>query len=70
MATWPGGVGVAIRSVVPQPDPIAAYPPGSGILRYADNQPQFSIAEFAARAYAGDNTGLPNVVPTRTQGRL
>ena len=56
-----GGVGVFIRGVVPQPDPIAAYPPGSGILRYDDNQTAFAIAEFAARAYAGGPVGLPNV---------
>jgi uncharacterized protein GlcG (DUF336 family) len=57
-----GGIGVFIRGVVPEPDRIAAYPPGSGILRYEDDQNAFAIAELAARAYAGDNTGLPNVV--------
>ena len=62
-----GGVGVFIRGVVPQPDPIAAYPPDSGILRYDDNQTAFAIAEFAARAYAGGRVGLPNVEGPRLE---
>lgn len=57
-----GGIGVFIRGVVPQPDRVAAYPTeSSGILRYEDDQPEFTIAEFAARAYAGGPVGLPNV---------
>ncbi|MGH7787949.1 MAG: heme-binding protein [Candidatus Binatia bacterium] len=56
-----GGIGVFVRHVVPEPDRVAAYPPGSGILRYEDDQSAFALAEFAARAYAGDRVGLPNV---------
>ncbi len=74
-----GGVGVFIRRIVPVPDPVAAYPVDppagpSGILRYDDAQASngvetisgqqiYGVAEFAARAYAGDQTGFPNVVP-------
>src|SRR5262249_32665983 len=49
--------------IVPQPDPIAAYPPGSGILRYDDNETAYNVAEVAARAFAGDQTGFPDIVP-------
>jgi uncharacterized protein GlcG (DUF336 family) len=58
-----GGIGVFVRGITPSPDPIAAYPPGSGILRYDDNELAYALAEFAARSYAGDRTGLPDIAP-------
>ena len=61
-AAWPAASACSSAASCPSPIAIAAYPPGSGILRYEDDQNAFAIAELAARAYAGDNTGLPNVV--------
>ena len=57
-----GGVGVAIRGVTPQPDPVAAADAPHVILRKSNANPAFTLAEFAARAFAGDHTGFPNVV--------
>jgi uncharacterized protein GlcG (DUF336 family) len=66
-----GGIGVVLRGVEIQCDPVAAFDPqnparigsSTSILRLADNNPDFAQMEFAARAYAGDNTGLPNLAP-------
>jgi uncharacterized protein GlcG (DUF336 family) len=59
-----GGIGVVLRGVEIQCDPVAALrqPGGStSILRLDGNNPDFTQMELAARAYAGDNTGLPNL---------
>lgn len=56
-----GGIGVAIRGVVLQPDPVAAGDAPDQILRRTDRNAAFELAEFAARAFAGDDAGLPTV---------
>jgi len=62
-----GGIGVAIRGVLPPPDAVAASDAPDDILRKefdeaaADVVRELTIAEFAARAFAGDNVGLPDV---------
>jgi uncharacterized protein GlcG (DUF336 family) len=63
-----GGVGVAIRGVTPQPDPVAAADAPNMILRKSDASAAFSVAEFAARSFAGDKTGFPTVVPKGLPG--
>jgi uncharacterized protein GlcG (DUF336 family) len=64
-----GGIGVALRGIDPGPDSEAA-PEGNVVLRRQDGDPAFDIAEFAARAFAGDpkrfiptivNQGLVNI---------
>ncbi len=61
-----GGVGVAVRGTRRVPDRFAQRldrfdEPDSGVLRGSADDPNFDVAELAARAYAGDATGLPNV---------
>ena len=62
-----GGVGVALRGQQRARDPFAQRTqarfnePDGGVLRGAGDDPNFAIAELAARAYAGDATGFPNV---------
>jgi uncharacterized protein GlcG (DUF336 family) len=80
MATLPGGVpifkngrmsagiGVAIRGITLGPDPVAAKDAPDVILRRDDNDPAFTLAEFAARAFAGDDTGLPTLARTGLPG--
>ena len=55
-----GGIGVALRGTNPGPD-VDAAPEGNVVLRRQDGNPDFDVAEFAARAFAGDPTP---VVPT------
>ncbi len=55
-----GGVGVALRGQQLVPDPIASRA-GEDILRKSGDDPAFDIAELAARAFAGDATGFPNI---------
>ena len=64
-----GGIGVALRGTNPGPDAEAA-PEGNVVLRRQDGDPDFDVAEFAARAFAGDpkrfiptivNKGLVNI---------
>jgi uncharacterized protein GlcG (DUF336 family) len=55
-----GGIGVALRGTNPGPDTDAA-PEGNVVLRRQDGDPAFDVAEFAARAFAGDPRA---VVPT------
>jgi uncharacterized protein GlcG (DUF336 family) len=57
-----GGIGVVLRGVEIECDPVAAFD-STSVLRLNDNNPDFALMEFAARAYAGDNTGLPRVSP-------
>ncbi len=57
-----GGIGVVLRGVEIQCDPVAAFD-SSSILRLDGNNPDFTLMELAARAYAGDDTGLPNLTP-------
>jgi uncharacterized protein GlcG (DUF336 family) len=56
-----GGIGVVLRDVAIQCDPTAAFD-STSVLRLADDNPEFALMEFAARAFAGNGTGLPNVV--------
>ena len=62
-----GGVGVAIRGVTPAKDPVAAFD-DTAILRRSDANAAFTLAEFAARAFAGDKTGFPTLVPKGLPG--
>jgi uncharacterized protein GlcG (DUF336 family) len=57
-----GGIGVVLRGVEIECDPVAAFD-STSVLRLSDSNPDFALMEFAARAYAGDNTGLPRVSP-------
>ena len=57
-----GGVGVVLRGVEIECDPVAAFD-STSILRLDDTNPDFNLMEFAARAYAGDNVGLPRLTP-------
>lgn len=59
-----GGVGVAVRGVQPMPDPVAAFDAPNVILRTTDTDPAYEAAEFAARAYAGDDAGIPTLRAT------
>ncbi|MBI3786498.1 MAG: heme-binding protein, partial [Deltaproteobacteria bacterium] len=56
-----GGVGVALRGVTPAPDPVAAFDEPDMVLRRSDQNPDFALAEFAARAFAGDRVGFPTL---------
>jgi len=56
-----GGIGVAVRGVQPVPDPVAASDAPDAILRKADTDPAYEAAEFAARAFAGDDLGIPTL---------
>jgi uncharacterized protein GlcG (DUF336 family) len=64
-----GGIGVVMRGSNPGPDSEAAKE-GNIVLRRQDGDPDFDVAEFAARAFAGDpkafvptivNKGLVNI---------
>jgi uncharacterized protein GlcG (DUF336 family) len=63
-----GGVGVAVRGVVPAADPVAAFDAPNVILRRSDANPAYRAAELAARAFAGDHTGFPLVAPKGLPG--
>ncbi len=52
-----GGIGVVMRGSNPPPDSQAA-PEGNVVLRRQDGDPDFDVAEFAARAFAGDPTAV------------
>ncbi len=56
-----GGIGVAIRGKNPGPDSQAA-PEGDVVLRRQDGDPDFDVAEFAARAFAGDPTPVVETI--------
>jgi uncharacterized protein GlcG (DUF336 family) len=56
-----GGIGVAARGVLPLPDPVAAFDDEVRILRKDDGDAAFELAEFAARAFAGDDVGIPTL---------
>jgi uncharacterized protein GlcG (DUF336 family) len=60
-ARMAGGVGVALRRMVLLPDPAASFDAPDG-LRQADGDPAFDIAEFAARAFAGEPLAIPTLV--------
>jgi uncharacterized protein GlcG (DUF336 family) len=60
-----GGIGVAIRGVSYQTlpaDPVANADNPNGLRKEATN-PNLTLAEFAARAFAGDNVAIDNVKP-------
>jgi len=57
-----GGIGVVLRGVEIQCDPVAAFD-STSILRLSDQNPAYAQMEFAARAFAGDDTGFPNLTP-------
>ena len=60
-----GGIGVAVRGVSYEtlpPDPVA-NPDNPNGLRKADTNPLLNTGEFAARAFAGDNTVIANLKP-------
>lgn len=59
-----GGIGVALRGVTLDPDPVAAQDDPTGVLRRDDRDAAFTLAEFAARAFAGGSSGLPGVCAT------
>jgi len=61
--TMVGGVGVAIRGVTPLPDPVAAADAPNTILRRSDSSAAYTLAEFMARAFAGDGGALPGLIP-------
>jgi len=65
-----GGIGVALRGVTLQPDPVAAADDPTVILRRDDQNIAFTVAEFAARAFAGDSVRLviPTIVPKGLAG--
>jgi len=58
-----GGVGVAVRGVGADPDPVAAFDAPEIVLRRDDRDDAYDAGEFAARAFAGDNVGIPTVKP-------
>ena len=64
-----GGIGVAIRGVNYQTlptDPVANPDNPNGLRKEATN-PNLTLAEFAARAFAGDNTVIANLKPKGLQ---
>jgi uncharacterized protein GlcG (DUF336 family) len=63
-----GGVGVALRGTTLVPDPIASTDAPDVILRKSDDDPNFAVAEFAARAFAGDKTGFPRIAKRGLEG--
>ncbi len=63
-----GGVGVALRNVTLNPCPVAARDAPTVVLRRDDQDPAFTVAEFAARAFAGDRLAFPTVVPKGLPG--
>jgi uncharacterized protein GlcG (DUF336 family) len=63
-----GGIGVIVRpdgGLLLNHDPVAAFDAPDGILRRDDSNPEFTLGEFAARAFAGDNTGFPDTVKAK-----
>ncbi len=57
-----GGIGVVLRGSNPGPD-FEAAPEGNVVLRRQDGDPDFDVAEFAARAFAGDPRAfVPTIV--------
>jgi uncharacterized protein GlcG (DUF336 family) len=60
-ARMAGGIGVVMRGSNPPPDSQAA-PEGNVVLRRQDGDPDFDVAEFAARAFAGDVTAVIKTV--------
>ncbi len=52
-----GGIGVVMRGSNPGPDSQAASE-GDVVLRRQDGDPDFDVAEFAARAFVGDPTAI------------
>jgi uncharacterized protein GlcG (DUF336 family) len=63
-----GGIGVALRGVVLAPDAAAAFDYPGLVLRRTDQNSDFELAEFAARAFAGDHVGLPTLAPKGLPG--
>jgi uncharacterized protein GlcG (DUF336 family) len=64
-----GGIGVAVRGVSYQTlpaDPVANFDNPDGLRKDATN-PELTIAEFAARAFAGDVVAIDNVEPKGLQ---
>jgi len=64
-----GGIGVAIRGVSYQTlpvDPVANSDNPNGLRKQATN-PNLTLAEFAARAFAGDQTVIANLKPKGLQ---
>ncbi|HVM95648.1 MAG TPA: heme-binding protein [Candidatus Acidoferrales bacterium] len=62
-----GGIGVALRGVALLPDPVAAFDQPKIVLRRSDQNPDFGVAEFAARAFAGDRVGFQTLAPKGLQ---
>lgn len=61
-----GGIGVAVRGVSYQTlpaDPVANADNPDG-LRKAGTDPRLTLGEFAARAFAGDETAFQNIAPS------
>jgi uncharacterized protein GlcG (DUF336 family) len=56
-----GGIGVAVRGIVPPPDPVAAFD-SDAVLRRQDGDSDLDVGEFAARAFTGDEA--KRFVPT------
>lgn len=65
-----GGVGVAIRGVPLNFDPSAAADAPTAVLRRNDQEVGFALAEFAARAFAGDQLrlALTTIAPSGLPG--
>ena len=63
-----GGIGVALRNVMLNADPVAAGDDPTSVLRRDDQNGAFTLAEFAARAFAGDRLAFPTVVPKGLPG--
>jgi uncharacterized protein GlcG (DUF336 family) len=63
-----GGIGVALRGVPLAPDPVAAHDDPTGVLRRDDRDAAFTLAEFAARAFAGDRLAFPAIAPKGLPG--
>lgn len=64
-----GGIGVAVRGVSYQTlpaDPVANPDNPNGLRKEATN-PNLTLAEFAARAFAGDSIAIENVKPKGLQ---
>jgi uncharacterized protein GlcG (DUF336 family) len=57
-----GGIGVALRDVALEPDPVASFD-NPDLLRKSDSNPAFGRAEYAARAFAGDGLAIATIAP-------
>jgi len=57
-----GGIGVAVRDVPLEPDPVADFDNPNLLRRSGDNS-AFTVAEYAARAFAGDNLAIDTINP-------